>query len=409
MTAVHGICDERFAGVKSELERNLRERGEIGASVCITVDGKTVVDLWGGIADPATGREWERDTLCAVFSCTKGTVGLAAHVLADSGELDLDRPVADYWPEFAQGGKNDVTVAMLLNHQAGVPAFREPIDPYGFCDWELVTDRLAREESHWEPGTRHGYHALTFGHTTGEVIRRITGQSFGTFFRERIAEPLGIEFYIGLATEHEDRLAPTTPADPPQPGERISDFYQAAMTEPTSLAAFVLMNNGGLLLPGMMDSKEVHAAEIPAVNGVSNGRGLAGLYRPLALGGSVDGVTLVSEERVAEMATVTSASTSDAIMRTATRFTTGFMPSIDNHRRAPGQTDSVLLSTTAFGYLGMGGSIGFADPDARLSFGYSMNKQGSSTGLNDRGQALVDATYSALGYRRIGAAGTWCR
>src|SRR5689334_233118 len=189
--AIDGTCDDRFAGVRAAFERNFAERNEIGASVCVTVDGDTVVDLWGGIADPATGRAWERDTIGIVWSCTKGAAALCAHVLIARDELSLDDRVADHWPEFAKNGKDGITVRMLLAHQAGLAAFREPIPPDGFRDWELVVDLLAKQEPLWEPGTRHGYHALTFGHLVGEVVRRITGRSIGTFFREEITSPRG--------------------------------------------------------------------------------------------------------------------------------------------------------------------------------------------------------------------------
>ena len=402
-----GTCDRRYAEVRAEFERNFAERGEVGASVCVTVDGEPVVDLWGGTADPATDRAWERDTVTVVWSSTKGATALCAHMLAARGDLDFDAPVAHYWPEFAKNGKDAVTVRMLLNHQAGLAALREPIPENGLCDWDATVNALAEMQPLWEPGTTHGYHALVFGHLVGEVVRRITGRSLGTFFREEVAEPLGLDFWIGLPEEHDVRLAPVIAADPPAPGEPMPGFFMAAFTQPESIPYMVVMHSGALLAPGACNTRAVLGAEIPAANGVANGRSLAGMYRPLALGGEYGGVRLVAEDAIPAMSDVASAVAKDATLGVPTRWANGFMKANDNHRLPPGENDSVLLSEDAFGHLGAGGSLGFADPRARLSFGYAMNKQGGGTGLEDRGQALVDAVYRALGYRQPSGGGIW--
>jgi CubicO group peptidase (beta-lactamase class C family) len=404
---VQGTCDPRFAVVSEEFERNLAERGEVGASVCVTVDGETVADFWGGVADPATGRPWERDTIGVVWSCTKGAVALCAHLLISRGELDLGAPVTHYWPEFGKGGKEDVTVRVLMSHQAGLAALREPVPEGGLCDWDLVVELLAAQEPLWEPGTRQGYHALTYGHLVGELVRRITGRSLGTFFRDEVAGPLGLDFWIGLPAEQIPRVAPTIPAEPPGPDDAVPVFYVQAMTDPSSIPGLVLMNSGGLMFPGAMDSPVVYAAEIPSVNGVANARALAGMYRPLALGGAVDGIRLLDEVTLAEAARVVSATQIDATLSVPTRWALGFMKSMDNRHLPGGVEDSALLTEDAFGHAGMGGSVGFADPVARLSFGYSMNKQGAGLGINRRGQALVDAVYRTLGYRQPDGGGIW--
>ncbi len=313
------------------------------------------------------------------------------------------------WPEFAKGGKQDATVRMVLNHQAGVAALREPIPENGLCDFDDVVERLANMEPLWEPGTRHGYTALVFGHLIGEIVRRITGKTLGTFFREEVAEPLGLDFWIGLPESHEPRVATNITADMPQPGEPIPEFYSAAMTDPTSIAYMVLMHSGGILFPGAVNSREAHAAEMAAFNGIGNARSLAGMYRPLALVGEFDGVRLVPEESIPRMGAVASAIAKDATMLVPTRWANGFMKAIDNSHLPPGSNDSVIMSEEAFGHLGSGGSLGFADPPARLSFAYVMNQQGGGTGLEDRGQALVDAVYRALGYRRASSGGMWFR
>jgi CubicO group peptidase (beta-lactamase class C family) len=405
--AVEGTCAEGFSAVREEFDRNFAERGEVGASVAVTVDGETVVDLWGGVADRATGRPWERDTIGIVWSCTKGAVALCAHMLVSRGDLDLDAPVTEYWPEFGKNGKGRVNVQMLLAHQAGLAAIRDPLPEPGLLDWDLTVEMLAAQEPLWPPGTRHGYHALTYGHVVGELVRRVTGRSLGTFFREEVAAPLGLDFWIGLPQEHHARVAPTIPVEPPAAGDDVTEFFAQAMNDPTSIPSLVAMNSSGLMFPGVIDRREVYAAEIPAVNGLANGRALAEMYRPLALGGAVDGVRLVDEATLAEAARVASASSVDATLGIPTRFALGFMKAMDN-RALPGN-DSVLISEDAFGHAGYGGSVGFADPGARLSFGYSMNKQGNGLGVNQRGHALIDAVYRTLGYHRPERGGIWLR
>jgi CubicO group peptidase (beta-lactamase class C family) len=401
---VDGTHEPRFARVREEFERNFAERGEIGASVCVTVGGETVVDLWGGTAAPDDGRPWAEDTIGHVWSATKGATALCAHILADRGELDLNTPVATYWPEFAKAGKEDILVRHLLSHQAGLPAIREPLPEGCFYDWDLMVDALAREEPFWRPGTRHGYHALTFGYLVGEVIRRIGGRSLGAFFAAEVAGPLGLDFWLGLPEEHESRVAPTIPAPPPGPGDPVPSLYVAAFTDPTSIQGLMLANNGGYMLtPGESDSRRAHAAEMGAIGGITNARGLAGMYRPLALGGA----GLVSAAQVALMGAVASATSVDAVLLVPSRWSLGFNKGVDIRHLPVGDREGVLLSEEAFGHPGMGGSTGFADPRARMSFGYTMNRQGTGLGLNVRGQALVDAVYESLGYGRIGAGGPW--
>ena len=402
--AIDGSCDPRFARVREEFERNFAERGEVGASVCVIVDGEPVVDLWGGVARPDTGTPWERDTVSIVYSCTKGATALCAHLLADRGQLDLDAPVVRYWPEFGQAGKESITVAMLLNHQAGLPAVRRPLPHRAFHNWELMTTALAAEAPFWTPGTRNGYHLITFGWLVGEVVRRVSGRSLGTFFREEVAEPLGLDFWIGLPEAVEARVAPMIAADPPGPADPPTPFFQAAMTDPECIQALGLLNVGGYL--GEVDARESHAAEIGGAGGITNARGLAGMYAPLACGGEHRGVRLVGRATLARMAAVASATGEDATLLVPSRFGLGFMKSIDNRRQPPGRQDSGILSEAAFGHAGAGGSLGFADPDARLSFGYSMNRMGPGILLNPRGQSLVDATYRSLGYS-AGASGAW--
>src|SRR6266566_1847640 len=410
---INGFCDARFERVAEEFERSFQQLGEVGASVCITLEGETMVDMWGGLANPATNEPWVKDTLTLVWSATKGATALCAHMLASRGLLDLDAPVTRYWPEFGQAGKESIPVKMLLNHQAGLPALRQPLPEKAFYDWDFMVKALEKEEPFWKPGSMHGYHGFTFGWLVGEVVRRVSGKSLGTFFREEVAEPLGLDFWIGLPEELEERVALMIPAPPPGPEGPIPPMF-AAMADPTSLQTLLMFNSGGHMIPGPdgvfgFNLQAAHAAEIGAAGGISNARGLAGMYAPLANGGSLKGVNLVSKESLARMAAVSSASGLDATVLAPTRFSLGYVKSIDN-RREPSCTenDSVILSEEAFGHSGFGGALGFADPVARMSFGYVMNRMGQGLGLNARGQSLVDAAYLSLGYTS-NAGGSWIK
>jgi CubicO group peptidase (beta-lactamase class C family) len=391
---IAGTCAPEFEAVRSEFERNFADRGEVGASVCVTVDGEVVVDLWGGVADPATGRRWERDSVAVVFSATKGATATCAHLLVSEGRLDLGKPVATYWPEFAQAGKADIPAWMLLTHQAGLPAVAARLAPGSAFEWDVMVDALAAQAPFWEPGTRHGYHALTFGWLVGEVVRRVSGRSLGTFFREEIADPLGLDFWIGLPQEHEPRVAPVLP-DPSAAGGPGPAAPQAPAG---SVQALVWQNNG---MPENWflshNSREAHAAEIGAGGGITNGRGLAGLYRPLALGGGYGTTTLVDDVAGRGLARCMAAGI-DAVLLMYSRFALGY------YKTWPSQT---ILSEEAFGHLGAGGSAGFADPPSRMSFGYVMNQMdlGLSSG---RTQSLVDAAYRSVGYRTR-SGGSWVR
>jgi CubicO group peptidase (beta-lactamase class C family) len=399
-----GVCDPRFSLVQEEFETNFAQRGEVGASVCVTVEGRPVVDLWGGLANRNTLAPWERNTIGVVWSATKGAVALCAHVLVSRGRLDLDAPVVRYWPEFGRHDKEEIPVRWLLNHQAGLPAIRRPLRPGELYDWDAVVAALAAETPFWPPGTRQGYHAGTFGHLVGEVVRRASGQDLAGFFRAEITGPLGLDFHLGLPEEDEGRVAPTIRADPVPRGETPWRFLTRANHDPESIQALIIKNTGRP--SGDHDSRQAHASVLPSQGGVTNARGLAGLYAPLALGGVLGAVRLIDSDSLARMQEVGSASAIDAVLLVGLRFSAGFMKSSDNRAAPPGARDSVLLSPAAFGHAGMGGSLGFADPQARLSFGYTMNKQGRGVLLNERGQALVDAVYRSLGYRSC-AAGYW--
>ncbi|MEM7219443.1 MAG: serine hydrolase domain-containing protein [Pseudomonadota bacterium] len=395
---LQGQYRAEFAGVAEAFAANFAGE-EIGASVCITIDGEPVVDLWGGLKDADT--QWEEDTLSVVFSSTKGAVALAAHTLIDAGELELHRPVTHYWPEFGANGKDAVTVKMMLDHSAAVPCLRGELKELACCDWDYMVERVAAAEPFWEPGTRNGYHMMTFGWTVGELVRRAAGQSLGSYLRRALAEPLGADFWIGLPESEHHRVAKLTPFKPVR-GAELSDFTKALIGQKGSIQSLAFFNNGGF----SAGNPTCWAAEIGGGGGIGNGRSLAKLYAPFACGGEANGQRYVSPETLATMGDVAVATHRDATLLLPTRFGLGFMKSMDNRQELAVAKDSAIIGRCAFGHVGAGGSIGFADPDARMSFGYVMNKMGPGILMNERGQGLVDAAYRALGCDS-NASGAW--
>ncbi|MFC0283282.1 serine hydrolase domain-containing protein [Camelimonas abortus] len=397
---VAGYCDARFTPVLEAFIDNFERRDEVGASVAIQIGGRTVVDLWGGRIAP-DGAPWTRDTVTVVFSCTKGASALCAHMAADRGLLDLDAPVTRYWPEYGQAGKEETLVAMMLDHSAGVPHFREELKPGAYYDYWGMVALLEKEAAFWRPGERNGYHAVSSAWTVGEMVRRSTGRRLGEFFHEEVAGPLGLDFWIGLPESEERRVAPVLPFIPDE-NSRNSRIVKAAMADPGGPSALFLFNNGHF----NPNAREARAAEIGSATGVGNARSLAGLYAPLASGGAVNGVRLVGADTLARMSRVSVATHLDATLAIPTRFSLGFMKSMDNRRLDNAADCSVVLPEEAFGHVGAGGSIGFADPRSQMSFGYVMNRMGAGILLNERGQSLVDAACRAVGYASD-ASGCW--
>jgi CubicO group peptidase (beta-lactamase class C family) len=391
---VRGFCDPSFQNVAEEFINNFEMRGEVGASVSLNLEGETLVDLWGGYRDPAAKLPWKKDTLSIVFSCTKAATALCAHQLIEQGKMQLDARVTRYWPEFGQNGKENITVRMMLNHSAGLPAFREPIKEGGYYDWQYMVDRLSAEAPFWEPGTRSGYHMVSFGWTVGELVRRVSGMSLGRYFKENFAKPLGLDYWIGLPQEHEGRTAHMIPYVPSLE-DKPTAFTSKLMTDPTSIQHLCFLNSGR----HQPDSREAHAAEIGGAGGIANARALAGLFAPLANGGSLNGVTLLSGDHINMMSMISMATMVDLTLLIPTQFALGFMKSMDNRYRSTGDLETAIIGGKAFGHVGAGGSIGFADPECRLGFGYSMTKMGPGLLLNSRGQTLVNAAYKSLGYR----------
>jgi CubicO group peptidase (beta-lactamase class C family) len=399
---VEGEFDPKFEGVVDAFVENFERRDEVGASCCLTLEGRTVADLWGGRV-AVDGAAWTRDTISIVFSATKGATALCAHMAADRGQLDLDAPVTRYWPTFGQAGKEEALVTMMLDHSVGLPHLRTKVKKGGFYDYDYMIGLLEREEPFWKPGIRNGYHGITLAWTIGEMVHRSTGKRLGAFFHEEVAKPLGLDFAIGLPADREPRVAPMIYA-PITDEVRNSRVSQAAVKEKDSATHYFMFNMGGF----DANSHEAHAAEIGSANGISNARGLGGLYAPLANGGELKGVRLVGRDALQRMALCSVATHEDATLRIPTRFSLGFMKAMDNRRLDNAAHCSLLIGEPAFGHVGAGGSLGFADPECRMSFGYTMNRMGFGILMNDRGQSLVDAAYRALGYRSD-ASGVWAR
>lgn len=380
-----------FLPVAEAFRTNFEQRNELGAGLCVIRRGETVVDLNGGFTTEARDTAWDADTLAVVFSATKGVTALCAHMLVEAGKLDLDTPAETLWPDFAEGGKAGTTLRMMLDHSAPVPAFREKLKAGGVYDWDYMVERIAAEPAYWPPGSRSGYHGTTFSWTVGEMIRRAAGMSVGTFFRERIGAPRRLDFWIGLPEAEEHRVAPVIPYRHPSSAP-LPPFLQAVLNQRDSVAANFVYNSGSLL-GGAINSREAHAAEIPAANGIGTAAALARIYAPLAQGGG----ELLRPETVLRMSQVSTATERDATLEMPTRFAQGFMVSMDNRSRVPFDGHSAILGRAAFGHVGAGGSIGFADPDHGLAMGYVMNRLGEGLLLNARGQSLVDAVYRCLG------------
>lgn len=383
---ISGACDARFERVREAFARNFAESGELGASVAVALHGEVVVDLWAGYVDRERTQPWERDTIVLVYSSTKGAVALAAHMLADRGLLDFEAPVAAVWPEFAQAGKETLPLRYLLTHQAGLPAIDEELPVGAELDWDTMAGALSRQAPLWEPGEKTGYHAATYGWLVGEVIRRVDGRSVGTFIREEIAEPLGVEFLLGFGPEEDHRVSDLHLAQVPV--EELPSLAAAALLEPTSMAAraFNIAPRG----PNKgRNSRAFRGSEQPGSNGHSNARALATIYGALGNGGEWHGHRLLSEEGI-RLAGTEQVQGRDLILQTPVRRTLGFMMPVSGVPDPRGEN--------AFGHAGMGGSVGFCDPDVGLGFGYAMNQMWTNTLAQDdpRAGRLMQAVYDSL-------------
>ncbi len=381
---IHGHCDPHFSAVKEAFADNFRIRGDIGASFAATIDGKFVIDIWGGYADANRTRPWKRDTLACLYSTTKAMTALCALILVDRGQLDLDAPVARYWPEFAQAGKQDLLVRYLLSHQSGLAGFDEEIPVEALFDWERVVDLLAAQKPWWSPGTQSGYHAITQGYLVGEVIRRITNKTVSRFFQEEIAIPLQADCHIGLAQSDDYRVAEMIPPPTLQPG-KPQFVGSASLSETERKAMYPLIGETNPIV--VSRTRAWRAAEIPSGNGYGNAHSIARMASMMACG-EVDGMQLLTLPTI-EIAFQEQCYGIDYILKLPIRWALGFVLVSKEMPFGPNPH-------TLFGGGG-GGSAVIIDRDARLSLAYVMNNcLGSAVEGDDRALALGRAMYAAL-------------
>ncbi|MEZ6010388.1 MAG: serine hydrolase domain-containing protein [Hyphomonas sp.] len=371
---VGGFVDDRFAAVREQFERHLADGTDIGASFCVTKDGETVIDLWGGWADEDRTRRWEKDTIVNVYSTTKTMTALTALWLADQGKLDFDAPVAEYWPEFAANGKSGVKVSHLMSHSAGLSGWTEPMEKHDLYDWEKATSLLAAQAPLWEPGTAPGYHAVTQGYLIGEVIRRIDGRSIGAVFAEEIAGRLGADFHIGLPPSEDGRVAKLKPP-PADPG------LESSVTNAIQLKT---------LANPPLDVAETYTrawrgAEIPAAGGTGNARSVATIHAIMANGGVAGGKRFLSEASVRK-ALECQIEGKDLIFNLPVRYGMGFGLRCD---MAP------MLGEEACFWAGYGGSLILIDMANRTTMAYAMNRMSAATAGDMRAGIL--AAYAIQG------------
>ena len=372
---VSGYCDAKFRSVREEFARNFAERGEVGAALCIVLDGVTVVDLVGGWADPAVPLPWRHDTLVDFYSVGKAFVALLALQLVDAGLVALDDPIARVWPEFATGGKEEATLRHALCHRAGVPALREPLTNEDLWDWERMTAALATTTPWWEPGTRHAYHTNTYGHLIGEVVRRVSGEPCGRRLAA-LAGPLDADLHVGVPLAEQHRCARVLFEGSGAPAVFDTDLEGDALMEMLSY-----FNPPGYSSMGVENTAAWRSAEIPSTNGHGSARGVARLYAALLEPGR-----LLSPDLLAE-ATSAQSEGYCPILHEDVTFGLGFKPTVPRRPFGP--------NPGSFGHFGTGGAVGFGDPVGGVAFGYVMNHvipRWQST----RNRALIDAVYGSL-------------
>jgi len=334
--------------------------------------------MWAGYSDAAQTKPWEKDTIVNVYSTTKVMTAICTLMCVDRGLLDLDAPVAKYWPEFAQGGKEEIPVRYILSHTSGLSGYGKPITTETLYNWEKVINILAEQEPWWEPGTKSGYHGITFGHLLGELVRRVTGRTIGTFFKEEVADPFKADFHIGLDEEHDSRvgeLIPPPEMDPSQFGE----------IDPNSIPVKTWMS--AAINPADTKTRAWRGAEIPAINGQGNARSVARITAAVACGGELDGVRLLSLDTIEKALDEQSYGT-DLVLMVPIRFGLGF--GLQTKEAPIGPNPRVLH------WGGWGGSVSIMDLDAKVSIAYVMNKMVSTLTGDPRSTRPIEALYDAL-------------
>lgn len=393
VSLLRGEVAPGFEEVASEFERNFAKRGEVGAACAVYHEGRKVVDLWGGYRDRESLAPWEEDTLVLVFSATKGISALTVALAHSRGLIDYDEKVATYWPEFAQNGKENITVRQLLGHQAGLCAIDEPLDAQVLADLDAVASILARQRPAWEPGTRHGYHYLSLGLYESELIRRADPhhRSLGRFFQEEIAAPMGLEFYIGLPPSVTESKVATIEGFHPLQMLLHMNTMPAGMVlgymNPRSLTRRTF-GNPKLGSPADFNRPEYRRIELPAGNGIGRVRSMAKAYGVFAAGGHELSIGEDTLEALTAPPTPPSLGSRDEVLRAQMSYSLGFNRPSKAFRFGSGEA--------SFGTIGAGGSFGFADPDVQLGFAYAPNKMGFHIWDDPREKALRDAVYRCL-------------
>lgn len=385
MTELHGVADDGFGAVADAFAQNFARHGEVGAGFCLYVDGRKRVDLWAGVADRATGAPWTDRTLQLVFSTTKGIAAICLAMLVDAGELSYHDRVADHWPEFAAGGKGDVTVAHVLSHQAGLIDLQPVLAFDEIMAVAPAVESLARQEPIWEPGTAIGYHAITFGWLVGELLARIDGRRIGQYVAEEIAAPLGAEFWIGLPESEQPRVSRLEPAPRPTDPAELARYAQMYARGAYGYRALALNGRLRIAPDNHFNLPAVHATEMPAANGITNAASLARIYA--ATIGEVDGVRLLSTEAM-NAARTEVARGDDLTLLKPSRFGAGFWLHDD---------DTPMIQDGSFGHSGAGGSLGFANPELGIGYGYVMNQMGGGVTTDPRRDALNAAVLACVG------------
>ncbi|MBY8825580.1 serine hydrolase domain-containing protein [Sphingomonas colocasiae] len=370
-----GFYDRRYEAVAGAFLSNFRARGEVGAAVCVYEGGVPVVDLWGGMADPATGRPWAADTLVCMMSVGKALAALCLLRLVDRGAVALDRPVADYWPGFGQAGKQSITVAQILDGLASLVWIDEAPDG-SLMDWEQMVAAIERQSPNWPPGTAGAYHSMSAGFLFGELVRRVDGRDIGTFFREEIALPLGMDYRFGVTAEMSGRIAPLLPSNESATLNALADVNtplgRAWRPQPA--------------VEDFFNSPAFREGLFPSANGHGNARGVARLYAAFANHGEIDGVRILSAGLTGRL--------SDAAWHADCALTgREFAYGLGFFQNLP-QPAIMGPSARSFGHPGAGGAIGFADPEHNLAFAYSPNKMCGGASIGDRCSALIAAVYS---------------
>ncbi len=368
------ILPDRFAPLATAFRANIADGLELGARFTLVEHGETVFDIWGGFADRARSRPFDADTLTPVFSTTKAIAAILIARLVDQGRLDYEQTVASVWPEFAQAGKAAVTVAQVMSHQDGLAGLAEPMDPGLWLDWNAIVDKLAAMAPLWPPGTASGYHPITYGFTAGEIFRRVDGRTMGRALREDLAEPFGLDLWIGLP---DAEFARVTELERPT---RFADFGK--ITETKKLAFLTKW-----AAPGGRGAAEWRRAEIPSANGHVTALALARLMNALACGGALDQRSLLKPQTV-EALTRERIFGQDLVLPFQISWAAGLMRNVPNMVYGPGRS--------SFGHSGWGGSCAFADPDRGLSGAYVMNRQSPDLIGDPRAVKLINAAYACL-------------